>query len=108
MFVDPLFWPGMTFSAIALSIVGFSIWWLYLSPLKTSIKGAVEPNRQLAAWLAVLVLLVGFQMIGGAWWDASQHIFTGQVPGGADFLWPPLWSITYLGLRSVRRSPATG
>jgi hypothetical protein len=25
----------------------------------------------------------------GAYWDASEHIVTGIVPGGKDFLWPP-------------------
>jgi hypothetical protein len=28
-------------------------------------------------------------LVAGAFWDASRHIQTGQIPAGADFLWPP-------------------
>jgi hypothetical protein len=95
----------MAFSTAAVAMVVLSAWWLYFSPIK---KGRRLPARQrpaaeqgskaehgtavnprLAAWLAGLLGLSALLLVVGAFWDASMHIQTGEIPGGADFLWPP-------------------
>lgn len=80
---------ALIFSGAAMLFVVASAWWLYLSKVKTPIGNLSRPSPRLAVWL---VGLLGFSMIllvTGALWDASKHIQTGEVPAGADFLWPP-------------------
>jgi hypothetical protein len=88
---NPLFWQGLSFTTGAVLIVSVSIWWLYRSPLRRGARpvDAGQPSRRLAGWLAALLGLAAVQLVGGALWDASMHIRTGEVPAGADFLWPP-------------------
>jgi hypothetical protein len=38
--------------------------------------------------LAALLGLSVLQLVVGGLWDASQHLTTGEIPGGSDFLWP--------------------
>ncbi|MBI3537271.1 MAG: hypothetical protein HY070_06940 [Chloroflexi bacterium] len=86
---DELFWQAFIFSAIAISFVAISAWWLYLSPLKNAARATIAASPRVAVIIAVLLGLSLLQLVGGALWDASMHIQTGQIPGGADFLWPP-------------------
>jgi hypothetical protein len=86
---NPLFWESLTFSTAAAAIVTASIWWFYLSPLRARPAAAARPSPRLAGWLAALLGLSAVEFVAGALWDASRHILTGQVPAGADFLWPP-------------------
>ncbi len=88
MSVDPLVFQALGYSAVAIGFVVISSWWLYLSPLKSAVR-EIKPSPRLQAWLAVLLGIASVQSLVGAWWDASQHIITGVVPGGSDFLWPP-------------------
>ncbi len=119
-------------TGLALGVPGALAWWLYRSPLA---GGPPEPDRLTPAFRGLLLLaLAGASLcqIVGALWDASQHIRTGVIPAGADFLWPPhlllysgfLWALlaTALGLgalwragdrqsdprRLVRQQPALG
>ena len=48
---------------------------------------AISPRLSytLALLIGVGSLLISF----GGYWDASEHVVTGIVPGGEDFLWPP-------------------
>ncbi len=80
---------ALLFTSIALLVVFVSAWWLYLSPVRARIGPGIMPSRALAALFAGLLGLAGLQLFGGALWDTSMHIRTGQIPAGADFLWPP-------------------
>ncbi len=87
---EPLFWQGLVFSAIAAGITLFAIWWLYFSnvkPLKQPIRADVSPK--LLTRIALIIGFSGLIRYTGSIWDISEHIITGVVPGGEDFLWPP-------------------
>jgi hypothetical protein len=86
---DPLVWRGLLLSLAAVAIFLLLAWWLYWSPLPTPITRTATASPRLAGWLSVLLSLAGLQLIIGALWDASMHLQTGQIPAGADFLWPP-------------------
>ena len=89
MFNNPLFWQAAAFSGAAILFVAHSVWWFYLSRLDTEPARTAPPSPRVAAWLAGLLGLSAAQLTVGALWDASMHIQTGQIPAGADFLWPP-------------------
>lgn len=77
--------------AAALSVIALGIplglgWWLYLSPGQRPRPGS---DRRLSLGVGALLGLAAFLQVAGALWDAGEHVRTGQVPGGADFLWPP-------------------
>ena len=79
---------ALVFTTIAVGIVALSAWWLYLSPVKSTVRSwRISPalGISMASALGVSAAL----MVGGALWDASMHLLTGLVPGGQDFLWPP-------------------
>jgi hypothetical protein len=57
--------------------------------MEAPVKKVVTPTTKQSVTVALLLGLAGLQFVGGALWDASQHVLTGEVPGGADFLWPP-------------------
>ncbi len=88
---DPLFWQGLTFSTATVLIVVAGTWWLFWSPLPRRARPPVagRPSPRLAGWLAVLLGFAAIQMVTGGLWDGSMHILTGEIPAGADFLWPP-------------------
>ena len=88
-FDNPLFWRAAGFSGFAIAFVCVSAWWLYLSRLKAAVGPVAAPSPKLAGWLAALLGVSAAQLTIGALWDGSMHIQTGEVPGGADFLWPP-------------------
>lgn len=89
MLSNPVFWEGLLFSCMAVCLVGGSAWWLYLSPTPAPVVRMAAPSARQSIVLAALLGLAGIQFITGALWDAGQHLATGQVPGGSDFLWPP-------------------
>jgi hypothetical protein len=86
---NSIFVQAAVFTAIVAVILLVSIWWLYLSPARQSQKPVERPSARLAASLAGLLGLAAFLLVSGALWDASMHIQTGEIPAGADFLWPP-------------------
>src|SRR5205085_3878502 len=83
------FWQALSFSGAALAFIVLSIWWLYFSPLRARVSTQIALSPRLAAGLALLLGLWALMLVAGAFWDASRHIQTGQIPAGADFLWPP-------------------
>jgi hypothetical protein len=89
MFGNNLFLQAAAYSGAAALIILISTWWLYLSPIKTSRGEAELPSPRLAGWLAGLLIVASLMWVVGALWDASMHIKTGEIPAGADFLWPP-------------------
>jgi len=89
MLTNPFFWQALIFSSIAIGAVVSSAWWLYLSPVTAPVRKVITPSTTQSLWVSLLLGLAGFQFVAGALWDASQHLLTGQVPGGSDFLWPP-------------------
>ncbi len=84
-----LFWEAISFSIIAVGSIVVLAWWFYLSPIKATAKTVQTASPQLARTLALLVGVGTFLLTVGFYWDASQHVSTGVVPGGSDFLWPP-------------------
>lgn len=86
---NPLFWEGLFFSSANVALIVLTIWWLYWSPIQNEVTQAAPSSPRLAGWLAALLGLASFQLVAGAFWDASMHVRTGQIPAGADFLWPP-------------------
>lgn len=98
---DSLFLQAAIFTGTSVGFIVISVWWLYFSPLRNPIKSVSAPSSRLAGWLAVLLGLSGTLWVVGALWDASMHVKTGEIPGGADFLWPPhllLYSGFFLAL----------
>lgn len=98
---DSLFLQAAIFTGISVGFILISVWWLYFSPSKKPIKSVSSPTSRLAGWLAVLLGISGMLWVVGALWDASMHVKTGEIPAGADFLWPPhllLYSGFFLAL----------
>ncbi|MGE5222185.1 MAG: hypothetical protein ACM3PY_07095 [Omnitrophica WOR_2 bacterium] len=89
MFGNNLFLQAAVYSGAAALFILVSGWWLYLSPMKKSGGEAAPPSPRLAGWLAGLLSVASLMWVVGALWDASMHIKTGEIPAGADFLWPP-------------------
>lgn len=94
MFQNSVFLQAATYTGLAALLVIVSVWWLYLSPLKkieelNQSTEATKTSPRLAAWIAFLLGIAALCWVGGALWDASMHIRTGEIPAGADFLWPP-------------------
>jgi hypothetical protein len=86
---NPLFWESLSFSSLAVAIVVASTWWLYWSPVRARGAAVARPSPRLAGGVVGLLGLSALLLVGGAFWDASLHIRTGNIPAGADFLWPP-------------------
>lgn len=84
---DPVVLQGLAATGGAMLVVAALAWWLYLSPATERTPVVPTPLR-LAQGLALALGLAGLQMLAGGLWDASQHIRTGLIVGGADFLWP--------------------
>lgn len=97
--MNGLFLQGTIFSVIAIGGMAFAAWWLYFSPMRqaavTGKSGGQEANgvepasMRLSNTLALLVGIGAILTCFGAYWDLSEHVITGIVPGGEDFLWPP-------------------
>ena len=97
--MNSLFLQGLVYSGLALGVLAFLAWWLYFSPLK-QLKGidasgtvhgrdAISNSPLLFNTLALLVGIGALLICVGGYWDLSEHVVTGIVPGGEDFLWPP-------------------
>ena len=97
--MSSLFLQGLVFSGLAIGVLAFLAWWLYLSPVKqldrTGASAAVHGRNAfsdsplLFNSLALMVGVAAFLICVGGYWDLSEHVVTGIVPGGEDFLWPP-------------------
>ncbi|MCY4081212.1 MAG: hypothetical protein OXF54_13285 [Caldilineaceae bacterium] len=97
--MSSLFLQGVVFSGLAIGVLAFLAWWLYLSPMKDSgregssgnaqRRNAISTSPRLSKVLALLVGLSALLICIGGYWDLSEHVITGIVPGGEDFLWPP-------------------
>jgi hypothetical protein len=84
----PVFWQAAIFTAAAVLLVGGSAWWLFASPVRGGPVAAQPPSPRMAMSFAALLGLSALQLVVGGLWDASQHVTTGEIPGGSDFLWP--------------------
>lgn len=94
--MSSLFLQGLIFSTLVLGALAVLAWWLYLSPLKLPNNRmrdtgdmAVAASHRLAYGLALLIGIGSLLTVFGGYWDLSEHLVTGIVPGGEDFLWPP-------------------
>lgn len=94
--MSSLFLQGLTFTALVIGVLAFLGWWLYLSPLKltghrvqATGNMAVASSARLSFTLALLIGIGSLLNAFGGYWDLSEHLITGVVPGGEDFLWPP-------------------
>ncbi|HEX7972964.1 MAG TPA: hypothetical protein VF498_01025 [Anaerolineales bacterium] len=89
----PLYVQAAVFSSLAGLIILVSAWWLYLSPVRfagsSDLLETALPPTGLAIWMGSMLGLSSILFVSGALWDASMHIQTGEIPAGADFLWPP-------------------
>ncbi len=80
-------WQGLAATGLAVALVVGVAWWLYLSPVRAR-GGTLATSPRLVGWLTAALGVSAVQFLVGGLWDASQHIRTGIVVGGADFLWP--------------------
>ncbi len=94
--MNSLFLQGLTFTTFVIGVLAFLGWWLYLSPMKqtgrrvqASGNMAVASSAKLSFTLALLIGIGSLLNAFGGYWDLSEHLITGIVPGGEDFLWPP-------------------
>ena len=97
--MSSLFLQGLVFSGLAIGVLAFLAWWLYLSPMKDwgredasgnpQSRKAISTSPRLSKVLALLVGIGALLICIGGYWDLSEHVITGIVPGGEDFLWPP-------------------
>ncbi len=84
-----LFLEGLIFSIVAVGGIGLVAWWLYASPVRGSVAQARGVSARTSQTFGLLIALGVFLFSVGGYWDASEHVVTGIVPGGDDFLWPP-------------------
>jgi hypothetical protein len=99
---EPIFWQGLAFTGISIALTLFTIWWFYLSPLKPLSRPVRV--RTSSGFMTLTALLVGLSALlryAGSIWDISEHVLTGMVPGGEDFLWPPHLVIYFSFLLSL-------
>ena len=97
--MSSLFLQGLVFSGLVIGVLAFLAWWLYLSPMKQLGRkgqsvtaqnvGAIATSPRLSYTLALMVGIGALLTSFGGYWDLSEHVVTGIVPGGEDFLWPP-------------------
>lgn len=87
--MDQIIGQAAAFSAIAATVFLGLTWILFLSPAPPLPANRPALPRNLAVAIAALLSLAVLQSYTGGFWDASLHVKTGQVPAGADFLWPP-------------------
>ena len=99
---ESLFWQGLVFSTFATSITAFAIWWVFISRVKSLAKPVeTKLSSTLMMRIALLVGFSGLCRYAGSVWDISEHVITGVVPGGEDFLWPPHMIIYFSFLISL-------
>jgi hypothetical protein len=86
---ESLWIQGLIFSVIAIGGILLVTWWLYFSPSRGRVEQAQPASPRVAASLAAMITLSTGLMVFGGYWDVAEHVATGIVPGGDDFLWPP-------------------
>ncbi len=84
----PPFWQAVLFSGGAVLFVGVTAWWLFGTRVRGAAVDPQPPSPRLAMGLGILFGITALQLVVGGLWDASQHLTTGEIPGGSDFLWP--------------------
>ncbi|MBX3053286.1 MAG: hypothetical protein KF753_17510 [Caldilineaceae bacterium] len=84
-----LFWEGAIFTTLAIGGIGLMAWWLFVSPVAEQVENALSVSAATSRTFGLLIALGVFLFSVGGYWDASEHVVTGIVPGGEDFLWPP-------------------
>lgn len=90
MLVSPDRWTeAILFTTISYAVPLILAWWLFSSRMAGPARPAATPSAGEASWIGGLLGLSGLQLLVGAHWDAAMHIFTGKIPAGTDFLWPP-------------------
>jgi hypothetical protein len=82
------FLQAILFTGSAVLLVGATIWWLFGTRVSTAVTRSSPASPRLAIGLGVLFGFAALQLVVGGLWDASQHLTTGEIPGGSDFLWP--------------------
>ena len=93
--MEPLFLQGLIFSALVIGGLGLIGWWLFVSRLDGSLSTVAAHNNVVVATsilssrLSILIGISSLLLCIGGYWDLSEHVATGIVPGGEDFLWPP-------------------
>ncbi len=87
--LDAIWLQAITFTALNVLFMALATWWLFFSPLRVNVSVLTTPSPRLGKAVALALGLAALQLVGGALWDASMHLKTGRVVGGADFLWPP-------------------
>lgn len=97
--MNSLFLQGFVFSTLAVGVLAVLAWWLFLSPQQQSAgrdpsvaargNHVIATSPQLSLTLALLIGIGALLIVVGGYWDLSEHVVTGIVPGGEDFLWPP-------------------
>ncbi len=84
-----LFLEGAIFSTIAIGGIGLLAWWLFASPVTPPAQPVRAVSAKTSQTFGLLIALGVFLFSIGGYWDASEHVVTGIIPGGEDFLWPP-------------------
>jgi len=84
-----LWLQALIFSGVAIGGIVLIAWWLYVSPVKQAGRRAQPASRFVASAMALMIGVAAILIVIGGYWDASEHVVTGIVPGGDDFLWPP-------------------
>jgi hypothetical protein len=88
---DPIVWQALAATGLGAVVVLGSTWWLYLSPVRASRPmPSLTSSPRLVAWLTLALGLAALQFVVGGLWDASQHIKTGRIVGGA-MVALPVW-----------------
>ena len=87
--MNSLFLEGLVYSTLSLGMVVGLTWWLFFSPMRRPSGAAMATRPHLSGMLALLIGLGTLLICIGGYWDASEHVITGIIPGGEDFLWPP-------------------
>ena len=97
--MSSLFLQGLMYSGLAIGVLAFLAWWLYFSPMRqlgridisdnVQSRDAIFSSPRLFNTLALLVGIGALLICVEGYWDLSEHVVTGIVPGGEDFLWPP-------------------
>lgn len=86
---ESLFIQGLLYSGLLVGVLLLLGWWLYLSPLSRSTDETKPTSATVRIRLALMIGVGALLISVGGYWDASEHVATGIVPGGEDFLWPP-------------------
>jgi hypothetical protein len=86
---ESLWMQALIFSGIAIGGILLVAWWLYFSPSRGPVDRAQPASPSVAVVLVTLISLSSMLIVFGGYWDAAEHVATGIVPGGDDFLWPP-------------------